>query len=102
MSLTIPPNRGITEYLFRTPNLLDEALYAAVHSRENRGNDMEFLTAARGWAECVDLGNMEGYRRRFEGTASFFKDRIAESAVLGNRMIQMIMKKTGEKEKMME
>ncbi|RUS23182.1 hypothetical protein BC937DRAFT_91105 [Endogone sp. FLAS-F59071] len=90
---------GITEYLFRTPNLLDGALHAAVHSRENRGTDMEFLTAARGWAECVDLGNMEGYRRRFEGTASFFKDRFAESAVLGNRMIQMIMKKTGGKEK---
>ncbi|RUP49565.1 hypothetical protein BC936DRAFT_142218, partial [Jimgerdemannia flammicorona] len=85
---------GITEYLFRSPHLLEEALKAALHNREIRVSDMEFMTAARGWAECVELGNMEGYRKRFEATAGFFSDRFAESAMLGNKMIAMITKKT--------
>lgn len=84
--------RGITEYLFRKPEMLEDAIQAALHRKEIRSDDMEFVTCARGWAECVELGSMEGYRKRFEGTAEFFKDRFTDSAVLGNKMIAMISK----------
>lgn len=72
--------------------MLEDAIQAALYRKEIRSDDMEFVTCARGWAECVDLGSMEGYRKRFESTAEFFKDRFADSAVLGNKMIAMISK----------
>ncbi|OZJ05185.1 hypothetical protein BZG36_02428 [Bifiguratus adelaidae] len=85
---------GITEYLFRSPQMLDEAINAALYSKGIRADDTEFMTAARGWAECVDLGNFEGYRKRFETTAKFFSHRFEESTELGNRMISTIVEKT--------
>ncbi|KAG2185268.1 hypothetical protein INT44_002058 [Umbelopsis vinacea] len=83
---------GITEYLFRKPEMLEETIQAALYRKEIRSDDMEFVTCARGWAECVELGSMDGYRTRFENTAGFFKDMFADSAVLGNKMIAMISK----------
>ncbi|KAG1152600.1 hypothetical protein G6F37_001065 [Rhizopus arrhizus] len=83
---------GITEYLFRNPSMLEDAIQAALHRKEIRSDDMEFVTCARGWAESVSLGSMEGYQKRFEQTASFFKDQFAESTAVGNRMIAMISK----------
>jgi prephenate dehydrogenase (NADP+) len=84
--------RGITEYLFRNPVMLDEAINAALYRKEIRPDDMEFVTCARGWAESVSLGSMEGYQKRFEETADFFRDQFAESTIIGNRMISMISK----------
>ncbi|KAI8094806.1 hypothetical protein BDF21DRAFT_330837 [Thamnidium elegans] len=88
---------GITEYLFRNPVMLDEAINAALYRKEIRPDDMEFVTCARGWAESVSLGSMEGYQKRFEETADFFKDQFAESTIVGNRMISMISKNTSQK-----
>ena len=85
-------SRGITEYLFRKPEMLEETIQAALYRKEIRSDDMEFVTCARGWAECVELGSMDGYRTRFESTADFFKDMFADSAVLGNKMIAMFSK----------
>ncbi|GAN11000.1 prephenate dehydrogenase [NADP+] Tyr1 [Mucor ambiguus] len=85
---------GITEYLFRNQVMLDDAINAALYRKDIRPDDMEFVTCARGWAESVSLGSMEGYRKRFEETAGFFKDQFAESTVVGNRMIAMITKNT--------
>ncbi|KAI8642364.1 hypothetical protein BD408DRAFT_344456 [Parasitella parasitica] len=87
---------GITEYLFRNQAMLDDAINAALHRKDIRPDDMEFVTCARGWAESVSLGSMEGYRKRFEETAAFFKDQFAESTVIGNRMIAMISKNTAK------
>lgn len=89
-------NRGITEYLFRNQVMLDDAINAALYRKDIRPDDMEFVTCARGWAESVSLGSMEGYRKRFEETAGFFKDQFAESTVVGNRMIAMITKNTAK------
>lgn len=89
--------RGITEYLFRNSVMLDEAINAALYRKEIRPDDMEFVTCARGWAESVSLGSMEGYQKRFEETADFFRDQFAESTIVGNRMISMISKKTSQK-----
>ncbi|KAL9554290.1 hypothetical protein MBANPS3_002868 [Mucor bainieri] len=87
---------GITEYLFRNQAMLDDAINAALYRKDIRPDDMEFVTCARGWAESVSLGSMEGYRKRFEETAGFFKDQFAESTVVGNRMIAMITKNTSK------
>ncbi|KAI8377739.1 uncharacterized protein BYT42DRAFT_497348 [Radiomyces spectabilis] len=90
---------GITEYLFRSPTMLEEAIQAALHRKEIRSDDMEFVTCARGWAECVTLGSMDAYHKRFADTAVFFKDRFAESTAVGNNMIAAIsknMSKQGE------
>ncbi|SAM04459.1 hypothetical protein [Absidia glauca] len=87
---------GITEYLFRSGTMLEEAIQAALYRKEIRPDDMEFVTCARGWAECVDLGSMDGYEKRFAATASFFQDRFAESNVLGNKMIASISKNVGK------
>jgi prephenate dehydrogenase (NADP+) len=72
--------------------MLDESINAALYRKEIRPDDMEFVTCARGWAESVSLGSMEGYQKRFEETANYFKDEFAESTVVGNRMIAMITK----------
>jgi prephenate dehydrogenase (NADP+) len=34
-----------------------------------RDDDLEFVAAARGWAECVSFGNFDLYERRFMETA---------------------------------
>ncbi|ORX58338.1 hypothetical protein DM01DRAFT_1218678 [Hesseltinella vesiculosa] len=83
---------GITEYLFRNDSMLEDTIQAALYRKETRSDDMEFVTCARGWAECVDLGSMHAYEKRFTDTASFFQDRFAESNVVGNKMIAMISK----------
>ncbi|KAG2223563.1 hypothetical protein INT45_001645 [Circinella minor] len=83
---------GITEYLFRNPSMLEDCIQAALYRKEIRPDDMEFVTCARGWAESVSLGSMEGYQKRFTETATFFEDRFSESTILGNKMISMISK----------
>ena len=50
-------------------------------------SDCRCFAAARGWAECVEAGSMEGYRRRFEGTAAFFRDRVPHAARLSAGLI---------------
>ncbi|KAI9314838.1 hypothetical protein BX666DRAFT_417628 [Dichotomocladium elegans] len=85
---------GITEYLFRSPTMLEDAINAALYRKEIRADDMEFVTCARGWAEVVSLGSMEAYQKRFTETAQYFEDRFAESTIVGNNMIAMITRKT--------
>lgn len=70
---------GVAEYLFRSPERLDAALTAAIHDKRHRSDDVEFLTAARGWSQCVRFGSFEWYRHRFEETAKFFEPRFEES-----------------------
>ncbi|KAF8943565.1 prephenate dehydrogenase (NADP(+)) [Haplosporangium gracile] len=85
---------GISEYLFLNEDFLQDAMQAALYEKEIREDDMEFMMSARGWQECIALGNMEGYRVRFEDTAQFFKSRFGEAAVIGKQMIEMITRKT--------
>jgi len=63
------------EYLFHNQDMLNEAIHSALHSKEIQVDDMEFCSAAKGWAECVNIGNMEAYQKRFEDTAQFFESR---------------------------
>ncbi|CAG8609465.1 1261_t:CDS:10 [Ambispora leptoticha] len=85
---------GITEYLFRNTEMLEEAIQSALYDRDIRADDMEFYSASKGWAECVDIGNMIAYKLRFESTAQFFEPRFEENNKLGKEMINLITKKT--------
>ncbi|OAA78861.1 prephenate dehydrogenase [Akanthomyces lecanii RCEF 1005] len=81
---------GVTEYLFRTPALLDAALVTAVEDQTYRSDDLEFTFAARAWAECVSLGHFETWRKRFESTQEFFEPRFAEAKVVGDQMMKKV------------
>ncbi|ATY58296.1 prephenate dehydrogenase [Cordyceps militaris CM01] len=81
---------GVTEYLFRTPALLDAALVTAVEDQTYRSDDLEFTFAARAWAECVSLGHFETWRKRFESTQAFFEPRFAEAKIVGDQMMKKV------------
>ncbi|KAI9008336.1 hypothetical protein BC832DRAFT_530451 [Gaertneriomyces semiglobifer] len=91
-----PPFRmllGLTEYLFLAPGMLEDAIHAALYNRDIRADDCEFYTATRGWVECIELGSMEGYQRRFQQTAAFFEDRLVHGAkVISARFTLLVLK----------
>jgi prephenate dehydrogenase (NADP+) len=82
---------GVTEHLFRTQRMLDEALRIAVEDHTYRSDDLEFTFAARGWAECVSLGHFDTWKTRFMTTQEFFKPRFEEAAVVGNAMMKAVL-----------
>lgn len=82
---------GVSEYLFRSHERLDAALDAALWDSTHRSDDLEFTVAARGWSQCVQFGNFELYRKRFEENAEFFRPRFQEAQELSARMIAAIM-----------
>ncbi|CAG8454556.1 4039_t:CDS:10 [Ambispora gerdemannii] len=85
---------GITEYLFRNTEMLEESIRSALYNKDIRADDMEFYSASKGWAECVGIGNMTAYKVRFESTAQFFESRFEENNKLGKEMINLITNKT--------
>ncbi|CAG7961309.1 unnamed protein product [Penicillium olsonii] len=85
---------GVTEYLFRNQDLLDEALDTAIDDNTFRSDDLEFTFAARAWSECVSFGDFESYRHRFEHIAEYFAPRFPEAAKLGDAMMKTILEKT--------
>ncbi|OQE81725.1 hypothetical protein PENNAL_c0039G00974 [Penicillium nalgiovense] len=85
---------GVTEYLFRNQDLLDEALDTAIDDKTFRSDDLEFTFAARAWSDCVSFGDFESYRHRFERIAEYFAPRFPEAATLGNEMMKTILEKT--------
>ena len=85
---------GITEYLFRNPTLLEEAIDTAIDDNTFRADDLEFTFAARDWSSHVDLGNFDGYREKFERIQKYFEPRFPEATKLGNEMIKVILQKT--------
>lgn len=55
---------GVTEYLFRNPELLDEALDTAIDDNTFRSDDLEFTFAAR-----VSLTSLYTYALTFSSDA---------------------------------
>ncbi|KAJ6103644.1 hypothetical protein N7486_003866 [Penicillium sp. IBT 16267x] len=88
---------GVTEYLFRNSELLEEALDTAIDETTFRSDDLEFTFAARAWSDCVSFGDFESYRDRFERIADYFAPRFPEAATIGNEMMKTILEKTTNK-----
>ncbi|KAF2019561.1 NAD(P)-binding protein [Aaosphaeria arxii CBS 175.79] len=85
---------GITEYLFRHEELLEEAIDTAIDDNTFRADDLEFTFAARDWSSRVSLGHFDGYREKFEKIQEYFAPRFPEATRLGNEMIKTILEKT--------
>lgn len=85
---------GVTESLFRSPEKLDEALRVGLEDHTFRSDDLEFVFAARGWAECVGLGHFETWRERFVETQKFFEPRFGGAIKIGNDMIKAVLEST--------
>lgn len=47
-------------------------------------------TAAQDWSNRVSLGNLDGYREKFEHIQEYFSPRFAEATKVGNEMIKTI------------
>ncbi|KAG5301713.1 prephenate dehydrogenase [Histoplasma ohiense] len=88
---------GVTEYLFRNEDLLNEVLDIAIDDNTFRSDDLEFTFAARAWSECVSFGDFASYRDRFEKIQSYFSPRFPEAVRLGNEMMKTILDKTTTK-----
>lgn len=88
---------GITEYLFRTPALLEETIETAIADNSFRADDLEFTFAARDWSERVDMQAFGAYQEKFEKIQQYFAPRFPEAQRLGNEMIKTIMEKTKKK-----
>ncbi|CAK7203922.1 prephenate dehydrogenase (NADP(+)) [Sporothrix eucalyptigena] len=82
---------GVAESVFRDTAKLDEALRVAIEDNTFRSDDLEFTFAARGWAECVNLGHFETWRERFVVTQNFFKPRFPEANKVGNAMMKALL-----------
>ncbi|CAK7210638.1 Nucleosomal histone H3-Lys79 methylase [Sporothrix curviconia] len=82
---------GVVESVFRDTAKLDEALRVAIEDNTFRSDDLEFTFAARGWAECVNLGHFETWRERFVVTQNFFKPRFPEANKVGNAMMKALL-----------
>ena len=46
------------------------------------------------WSQRVLLGNMDGYRDKFEAIQEYFKPRFPDATRVGNEMIRTILEKT--------
>jgi prephenate dehydrogenase (NADP+) len=89
---------GVTEYLFADKDMLEQTLRTAVSDLTYRSDDLEFTFAARGWAECVEIGHFETYEKRFKSTQEFFQPRFEEAKIVGNQMMKKVMEtETDEK-----
>lgn len=81
---------GSAEYLFNNKQLLQEAIDTGIDDNRFRAEDLEFTFAARDWSQRVSAGNMEAYRQKFEGIASYFAPGFPEAARVGNEMMKTI------------
>ena len=81
---------GITEYLFRNEDLLEESIETALFDKKIRGDDLEFHTAVREWSKIIENGDSEGYKKQFEETKAFFADRLEEGMKKSDELIKML------------
>ena len=84
---------GAAEYLFRKPALLQEAIDTAIDDETFRADDLEFTFAARDWSQRVSLGNLEGYREKFEMVQQYFSPMFEDAGKLGNEMVRTILER---------
>lgn len=89
---------GVTEYLFCTPGLLDNCIEDAVNNTEFRQDDLNFVMAAKEWANIVQYGDYNLYKLRFEDTQKYFEHMFPEANKVGNEMIKVILNRVKDQE----
>ena len=88
---------GVTEYLFCTEDVLNDAIQTAFTDTSHVSDDLEFTFGARAWSDCVSFGDFDSYRDRFEDIQKYFAPRFPEASRVGNEMIKTILEKTSDK-----
>lgn len=89
---------GVTEYLFCTPQLLEESIEAACTDPTFRSDDLEFVIAARQWSDLVTYGDYNLYKTKFQDVQQFFAPKFKEANAVGNEMIKIILERVQETE----
>ncbi len=88
-----PPFRlrvGMAEYLFLNEDLLEETIQTALYEKSIRGEDLAFHTAVHEWANIVEMGDKESYRKHFEATKHFLSDRLEEGRNKSSQLISQL------------
>jgi prephenate dehydrogenase (NADP+) len=78
---------GMAEYLFLNEDLLEETISAALFDKSIRGEDLAFHTAVHEWANIVEMGDKESYRKHFEATKTYLSDRLDEGRQKSGQLI---------------
>lgn len=81
---------GVSEYLFLTPDLLEQTIKAAIHDESFRQDDLEFVISTREWSSIVTFANFDLYKKRFQEVQEFFKPMFPEANKIGNEMLKTI------------
>lgn len=89
---------GVTEYLFCTPNLLEECINVAIGDVTFRQDDLQFTMASREWSSAVSYGDFNLYKAKFERTQEFFQHMFPEATKMGNEMIKTILQRVKDRE----
>lgn len=97
-----PPFRlwlGITEYLFKSPEMLESAITASLTDRTIRADDLEFLLSSQAWSQTILLGSMDGYKQRFQETSAYFENKLDEAKRRSGKMMQIVAEKWQQRKK---
>ncbi|MFY7907936.1 MAG: NAD(P)-binding domain-containing protein [Emticicia sp.] len=78
---------GMAEYLFMNEDLLEETINAALFDKSIRGEDLAFHTAVHEWANIVEMGDKESYRKHFEATKAYLSERLEEGRAKSSLLI---------------
>jgi len=81
---------GIAEYLFRTPDLLEESLDAAINNMDLRTDDHQFSKAVLEWASVIEHKDIKAYHKKFERNRKHFEDKIDEGKELSGKLIEKL------------
>ncbi|EGW35421.1 uncharacterized protein SPAPADRAFT_58638 [Spathaspora passalidarum NRRL Y-27907] len=89
---------GVTEFIFCTPNMLDECIDVAINDTSFRQDDLNFTIAAQTWSNIISFGNFELYKREFVETQNYFRHMFQEANEIGNEMIHTILERVKQRE----
>ncbi len=78
---------GMAEYLFLNDDLLEETIQTALFDKSIRREDLAFHTAVHEWANIVEMGDKESYRKHFEATKLYLSDRLEEGRAKSSLLI---------------
>ncbi|KAG0146959.1 hypothetical protein CROQUDRAFT_656752 [Cronartium quercuum f. sp. fusiforme G11] len=90
---------GLIQFLFLNPERLESTISASIKDLSYRGDDCEFVLAARGWSQCISHGDFQVYRRRFEHTAEFFSPMFEEGKGKISEMLKFALKSEADLKK---
>ena len=81
---------GMAEYLFMNDDLLEETIRTALFDKSIRGEDLAFHTAVHEWANIVEMGDKESYKKHFEATKEYLSPRLEEGRYKSGLLINKL------------